>query len=329
MRSINMNRQCSGHLELRAFVIVILLATGLAPLAHASNIPNVYKDAFEAIHPGQDPKWTNMQDVDSWFESERDLIEGVTLEWLRAPHDSAEWRRGLFFGRKIASKRICETLFESVRTGLARLADSNLPIREVDHEALGGPIVVLATCGDARAVPALHRLLSDARCPRRFLEGYLEAIRIIGDASSVGVIEGISRLKTDTSLDRKASLAEKVIEARLEGKDVFSDATSRLRDLNAQYVRALESGDYEGFASIQPFGFRAGVDAEEFKRKFKPTDPEIAEILRALKDVAGKEQFDIDRDEYRATLVVDGRFRFTYVLEVDGWKIHGPVRIAP
>jgi|GEM_PF-2151125 len=140
---------------------ILFFSMGPSGFVLGGNIPTVYTDVFKTIHDGRAPKWQGMKDVDAWFDDERDLIENVALDWLRADHDTLNWRRGLLLGRRIASAPICKAVFNSVENELTRTVVNEQPIGEDDHMKLAGPIVLLAACKDGRALPVLHRLLAD------------------------------------------------------------------------------------------------------------------------------------------------------------------------
>jgi len=317
--------------ELRKlYVSILFLCIGQVGISWGGNIPTVYLETFQELHDGSKPEWKAMKDVDTWFEQERDRIEEVALEWLRAAHDTVEWRRGLFLSRKILSAPVCEMVFESVRNELAHAAANGVPVGEEDHMALAGPIVVLASCGDTRALPALHQLLGDALCPRRLIEEYLGALRRIGSATSINVIREIAARKSDTMLDRAAALTENMLMARGAGRDILEDSQRELRAITRAWIEAVETKDIGAYLSVLPYAARSGVDDHDFRVELLGA-PALPEMLEAAKQAAQAEDdaFRIDRDRLEASIVVHGGYRFLYVLEVDGWKIAGPIGVGP
>lgn len=189
-------------------------------------------------------------------------------------------------------------------------------------------IDICAGAGDTRIRPIAQNLIAVENQAYELVEHCVAALREVGGAESIRVLKGISLRRKHVHMDRRCAMTEKVIEARLAGRDIFANAEVELCKVTAQFVRAIEERDFTSFASVQPYGFRLGVDEEEFTREIL-AHPEWSDILRALKEVGGREEFQIDRHDYRATLIVEGRYQFTYALEVDGWKIHGPIRIGP
>lgn len=326
-----MNTVRLKRLQLQVFfAALLLLRPGQVELASASDIPAVYREAFQRLHDEHPPEWTGMKDVNAWFELEKKRIEQLTLEWLGAAHDTVEWRRGLFLSHKLASVAVCGRVFESVQDELVQVAAPETHIRSESHVALAGPIVVLASCGDARVLPALHRLVADPLCLRPFVEEYLRALRSIGDAASVGVIQGLAVRKTDATLDRAAGLTEKVILAKVARRSILGDADEKLRTLTAAWIGAIETRNMQAYLNVLPFGARAGVDEYDFTVELLQS-PELPDILEAARRAAKAQDgaFQVQGDRLEASIVVDDRYKFVYILEVDGWKIFGPVGAGP
>jgi len=288
-----------------------------------------WKDLYAQLHSGETPTWSNPTEAKEWIRAERDRVEPYILEILKGQHPDKPWSSVLFVTEAIPTPRIREVLIDRAHEIINGVPESRLVRGSSDANILAYMLDILTNAHDPRVRDiALDMITVENQAPK-IVEHAITALRRFGGGESLESLRRIGQRAVDLRLDRDCALAEKIIEARVEGKDLFADAVDQLRNLNVRFVHAIEEGDYEGFASIQPFGFRAGVDAEEFGRKYKASDPDITDIVRAMKGIAGKEQFDIDRGEYQATLVVEGKYKFTYVLEVDGWKIFGPIRVGP
>jgi len=303
----------------------------LPPTAAGSERGAIWYDVYRELNPNetgevQDELW--LHDIEAWAIRERTRLEPIVLRILKGEQANAAWTRALSIARVIPTPSIRDTLVERLQELASETPDGCFAGPAQHGGSVAVIVTILGSSGDDR-VREMATYLASRECqPALVVERCVEALQHIGGKETLARLRQIPLRQRYDHIDRLCRRAEKIIEARVEGRDLFAGAVDQLRDVNVQFVRAVEDGNYESFASIQPFGFRAGVDVEEFQRKFKPDDPEIADIVRAMKSIAGTEQFDIDRDEYQATVIIEGRYKFTYVLEVDGWKIFGPVRVG-
>ena len=133
--------------------------------------------------------------------------------------------------------------------------------------------------------------------------------------------------RRDLRLERETALARKILQARVSGRDALAGASDELLAVTRRWIAAVEAKDYDAYLAVQPFG-GGGIDKHDFFEELLPS-AELPAILEAVKAVIDTAVFEVDRDKLDASLVVDGRYKFDYVLEVDGWKIAGPMQIAP
>jgi len=86
----------------------------------------------------------------------------------------------------------------------------------------------------------------------------------------------------------------------------------------------------QAYLNTLPSSVRSGVDEHDFNVELL-----LAQGLPAMVEAAKKaataddEAFQIDRQRLEASIVVDDRYKFVYVLDRDGWKMFGPVGAGP
>jgi hypothetical protein len=134
----------------------------------------------------------------------------------------------------------------------------------------------------------------------------------------------------DISLQRQAALAEKFVAARLAGRDMLEDSRGALRTVTRAWIQAVEAQDMQAYVRALPSSAAGGISQYDFEVELLQ-DPGLPELLAAAKKAADAtdDAISLDRDRLEASIVVDARYKFLYVLEVDGWRIAGAVRVAP
>lgn len=287
-----------------------------------------WKELYEHVHPGAKPPWRNLMEAQHWAVSERDKLEPYVLDVLRGRYPEKPWSSILFVIEAIPTAEIRDVLLQKTLELLDRNRTRRPDWSGEDTDIVTYIIDIFTKAGDVRIRPIVVEFITVEDQPHRAVEHSVLALRKLGNMESLPVLRGIQLRRTDVRMDRRCALAEKAIEMRERGEDIFSNAENELRGVNEAYIRAIENGDFGAFAAVHPYGFVGGVDEEEFRREIL-AHPDMGEIVRSLKEVAGREEFVVDREDYLATLIVEDRYKFTYVLEVDGWKISGPIRVGP
>lgn len=295
----------------------------------ASSIPSIWKELYKELNDGARPAWKARDEAHAWGVSEKDRLEPVVLEILRGQRADADWSGSvLFVARVIPTNKIRDVLLLRIQEVVQEESGNALQRMSGNASGLSRAIDVFAKAGDIRILPTVLLLMDLDGQEYEVLEHCALALRTVGNGASLQKLRSIPLRQRDIRFERLCALTEKIIEARQAGQDIFGNTEQELRVVTAQFVRAIEQRDFTAFAAVQPYDFRLVVDEEEFTRRILP-QPEWGDILRALKEVAGREEFQIDRDDYQATLIVEGCYQFTYILEIDGWKIFGPIRVGP
>ncbi len=310
------------------FVSSLILGVALCATAHATSwYMKPWKEVYARIHPNTKPSWKSLNDAREWARKEQDLIEPVLLRILNSEYEDISWTHGLPVAREVPTGPVKNVLHRRLNETVRDAPDGCITL---GSKASGGVTTIIEILGrsrDVRVESIALALVSKDCQPSLVVERCVEALQRVGGRESIEQLRRIPLRQRSEHIDRLCALAEKAIHTREQGRDIFANAEEELRVVTAQFIRATEQRDFTSFTAIQPFGFRRAVDEEEFTREILP-HPESGSMLRVLKEIAGREQFRIDRDNYRATLIVDGRYQFTYVLEVDGWKILGPIRVG-
>jgi len=187
---------------------------------------------------------------------------------------------------------------------------------------------IFADTEDTRIYPVLLKLIVVDGQPYEVLEHCVLALRRVGDARSLEPLRSFALRGRDAHFDRVCALTEVAINARASGRDLLANSNEELRSLTERYLHALETSDPKAYIEVHAFGFRRNADEAKIRRDVFDR-PEMSEILQPMKRSAGRESFEINREKLEASLVVDGRYKLTYVFEVDGWKIAEIERIAP
>lgn len=326
-------RQTTDARGFRTRVLYMLAVSSLVvlvPWAQGSQWHPIWRELYMELHEGASPSWNTFDDVRAWAGSESERLEPIVLEILRGDRPSTNWGIGLMVGRVIPSDRICDTVLDRAEVQQALSQAESEPAKRFSAEAstLTHVIDICTGARDERVAAIVLGLLTvdDQSC--ELIEHGVASLRDMGDIGAIHVLRTLALRKKDEQINRLCALAEKAIDARAQGRDLFADAEEALAKVTAEFLHAIEERDFAAFVALQPYGLRRSADEGHLKREMLEHSS-VPDIVRALKDVAGREQFQIDRDRYEAKLVANGRYEFTYVLEVDGWKISGPIRVGP
>jgi len=316
-------RHCRCNSSVCAIVVWVCPAIALAS---TRPIFKDWKAVYQELNDGRDPQWATQAEAEKWLSDHVREVEPVVLEVLRGERPDVPWTAGLTTARVVVTPAIAAVASDRLKEALARNPQLVVGVHSSDSYL----ITVIQVLERARYVPALplvHRLCSIDGQDSLTMEHCLAFMRKIGDESSIAIMQTLRRRGLDETTQRRLSVAEKVITTRLDGRDIAVDAQSQLRAVTRAWREAIETKNYDAFLGTQPFGGE-GMDKRDFYDEIL-REPQMPAILDALKKVGGQEEFEVDRDKLEASLVVDGRYKFDYVLEADGWKIGGPMQIAP
>jgi hypothetical protein len=321
----------SGRSSYFAGVLVLLpviasLTGGRPASATTRPIFREWKSIYRELNNGSDPEWKSQEEAETWLREHEADVEPIVLEILRGERTNRPWTSALVTARAIPTHAIAVAATARFRDALSEERNLVVFVNSPNSYILGlVEIIGLAAYEPAR--PLLHRLVAVEGQSQSALEVCFKALRKIGDRDTLSVVAGLRSRCTDAATTNLCALTEKILDAKLRGADALDGATGELRAVNRAWVEAIEERDYDGYVKINPLGVRRGIDRNLYEQVLK--EPTTPEILRALKGIAGREEFEVDADKLEASLVVDGRYKFDYVLEADGWKIGGPTQIAP
>ena len=317
----------------RSFLSILSIAMGLwlavCGTGYATSwYMKPWKDIYRRVHPEIEPEWKSLDDAREWARNDGEVVEPVLLRILNSEYDDIPWTNGLLIAKEIPTEPVRDNLSRRLTAVMSGLADGCVESGTADGAAVVGIIDVLVHAKDPR-VGAIAVALASKDCqPVIVVERCVEALQRVGDQQTIGQLARVPSRQRYVHIDRLCALAQKTIAARISGRDILRDADNELRAVTAKYLGALRSKDFAAYADAQPFAYRDVAKKEEVVREVFG-NPQVEDVIRALAGVAGKEAFEIDRDNLEATLVVEGRYKFVYVLEVEGWKISGPTMIAP
>ena len=307
---------------------IILAITGFARPVAATQILKIWVTVYKELNNGESPSWSSKDQATEWAVRESARLEPIVLSIVRGERPDVQWIAGLAIAQAIPTPKMCAALREILRDTISHAPAGRIEPGSLDEGGLINIIDILVEAAPTGLPPFLRSLLAQEKQSSLIIEHCVNALRRVGGRDDVETLRQVSLRREDPFIDRLCALAEKAIEARLSGRDILRDADNELRAVTAKYLGALRSKDFAAYADAQPFAYRDVAKKEEVVREVFG-NPQVEDVIRALAGVAGKEAFEIDRDNLEATLVVDGRYKFVYVLEVEGWKISGPTMIAP
>jgi hypothetical protein len=280
---------------------------------------------YQELNGGEYPTWTSHEQAREWAIRESDRLEPIVLSILRRERHNIQWTAGLAVARATPTPKVIAEL-RAMLSDMVR----NLPPNPgaVDEMGLTNIIDILADQSDHHFVADVRTLLSREGESRAVVEHCVAALRLVGTRDDIETVRRMPVRRADKRIEHLARVTERIIEERASGRAPLADAPEQLRALTRAWIETIENRDHRGFVKLLPFGAEGGFDEHDFHEELLKS-PELPKILDALAAVAGQEQFEVDAAALRASLVIDGRYKFDYVLEADGWKIGGPTQIAP
>jgi hypothetical protein len=314
--------------SVRVIIAAGLMATVLGSTSRGSTIPRVYLEAFTQLNSGRMPEWKGMKDAEEWLHADETRVEALVLKWMEAGRGTDVWKRAMILARKIPTTAIRDAVWEAMRDEFNDATTRIDKLTEDEHSGIAGAIAVLCAGDDPRATPLLDQLVTSRTCPSFVVEQYLRALQRMGTADSVGAVRRVALRQRYVHIDRLSILTERIIEERTNGRDAFANAPRELRAITRAWRDALEAKDREAYVKVLPSGAEERLSKYDFEVELLGS-PELPRILEAARKAAEQGDFEIDRDKLEASVVVDGRYKFLYILEVDGWKTGGPIQIAP
>jgi len=289
-----------------------------------------WKDIYRLVHPGVDPSWKSLNDAKEWARNESKIVEPILLQVLRSEVDNVPWTFGLWVAREIPTTEVRNVLFTLLQDTSNRNPDGCFAQNNSDAGIASSILEILSETGDNRVVPfATNWALKDCQV-NLVLERSIESIQATGDESSIAVIRAVPLRQKDNHIDRLCIMAERVIRARSEKRDLFENTEGELRPLLARFRMAVESKNVRDYISCFSSSRQEASDEAEIKAEVfdESNDVERVSMIEAFKQSAA-DPIEIDRKNLTATLVARGQFKVVFVLEADGWKIDNVLRVAP
>lgn len=285
-----------------------------------------WETMYQTMSPGATIEWPK-GGPHAWARTNADQLDPLIADVIES-RTGLPWVHGLLGARVVAGIRTRDALSNRLDQVVTETNTAGASVAQDKCAQIAGIAKILAENFDDRPIAIINSLLRSGECDNASTVQLIEAARTVGNNESRNVLAGVRRRRLSEGTDRAAALAEKVLTARTAGRDILENADNDLREVTQAWVAALEAKDRDAYISVLPFDARAGLSKHDFDAELLGS-PELPRILAALKGVAGREAFEIDRDKLEASMIVDGRYKFLYIFEVDGWKIHGPLQVAP
>lgn len=328
-----MNFESSYRGTLKVTALIILLGTLLLidPLEiRASELTrresDLWKSVYAQVNPGEEIIWPK-GGPRVWARENADAVDSIIATIIRGV-DEIPWTHGLIGARIVIGAQTHDALFERLNFETNKAAEGIERLPEEECAVLAGVLKLLAARGDSRPVGIANSLLRDSNCSSPSTEQIIVALQQIGNEQTLDLLQELPLRQRHSHIDRLCLLTEKLIDARMDNRDYFADAPAELRGVTAAWVAALENRDKDAFLKAMAHGAQVGVSGHDFLVELLRS-PELPPMLAALKTLAGRETFEIDRQKLEATLIVNDQYKFGYVLESDGWKAVGPMRFNP
>jgi len=286
-----------------------------------------WKNVFRELNSGQEPQWRSQGEAETWLRENVEEVEPLVLRILRGERPDTPWTKGLITARVIATPAVAALLTERLREALS--SDPGMVVRfDSPNSYIIAIIEVLERALYAPALGLVHRIVVTKGQDSLVLERSADYLRRVGDEESIAIVKEACAHDSTASVANRLELSARIIEARIHGRDFFENAEDDLRAVERAWMEALEAKDRDAYARLLPSVARGRVEVGDYWVELLGS-PDLPRILEAVRNAAGREVFEIDRDKLEASMIVDGRYKFLYALEVDGWKTGGPIQIAP
>jgi len=289
---------------------------------------NVLLALYKKLHPEASSVDEAFANPEKWAVEETPRLEPIVASILRGEDKDISWKYGLaIVAPLMPTPPICDAIYDRMDTMFSQKLATRASLDEREHGLLSSMLSVLAAGQDNRATPALNMLLPRDDYSYQTAREYILAIRLVGGETSLPALREMPLRKRNESIDGMAALAEKIIQARIEGKPFPPEtAPEELRARTLAFIQAIERHDLNGLKSSLPSRVRELMDQERMSEFLDRIDPqESLPLIRAALDA--KTPFEIDRDinigqEYfQAKLVCGDRYVLEYIYDLDGWRV--------
>jgi hypothetical protein len=326
-RTTHEARHADVSLSLIACALLTLFA--VAQSAFGDELLKVWATAYQALNPGESPRWTSRSQAEAWAVAEQERLEPVLLEMLRGEVEGTPWGAALSIAQVIPTPRICEVLLVRMQEILARYPDGRITQTSEDISALVRLLTILAEADyePSQLKQIATHLACQERQPSRIVEECVVVLRKLGDAESLAAIREVPLRKEDPCIDRLCIVTERVIDARLRGETVCPNAQAELRALAETFIRAIQTKDYKTYVRAMRWRFERGSDEPEVRREVFE-NPEALALAEKLKESLDH-PFDIEPDELQAHLLFGDGYKLECVYDADGWRIARIARAGP
>jgi len=289
---------------------------------------NVLLALYKKLHPEASSVDEAFANPEKWAVEETPRLEPIVASILRGEDKDISWKYGLaIVAPLMPTPPICDAIYDRMDTMFSQKLATRASLDEREHGLLSSMLSVLAAGQDNRATPALNMLLPRDDYSYQTAREYILAIRLVGGETSLPALREMPLRKRNESIDGMAALAEKIIQARIEGKPFPPEtAPEELRARTLAFIQAIERHDLNGLKSSLPSRVRELMDQERMSEFLDRIEPqESLPLIRAALDA--KTPFEIDRDinigqEYfQAKLVCGDRYVLEYIYDLDGWRV--------
>ncbi len=306
--------------------LLVLAVLALASDVRASNIPSVWRILYKEIE-GSAPNWTSTSDAEAWAKKEAHQLAPIVEDMLTGNRSGVNWATGAYVARIVSSPKIRDIMVQR----LEEVANdfSRQPFNSTSPEVIGTThaIRVLRRASDVRIIPISLKLLAVENLESNVAEQAVRALGKLGGKECLPHIKNAPLRKHNETFDGRCRLAEKIITKRMEGQDIFADANEELTRLVEKYVSVARDENVDEYFKLHRFGLRRMLDTRQVQREHFGSD-ELVYLLHELpKLLSGRMPYVFDTEELSASLTVGERFRMTFDMEVDGWKIGALERI--
>ena len=320
-----------GRSHTISFLVAVTFVVGLCGSVASSSELSPREVAFwDKVHqianPGTPVEWPK-GGPRAWARDNSELLDPIVAVIIRGDGE-LPWFHALFAARIVAGVETRNALFDRLSQSFNDVIALDGGASKDEFARLTGIAKILATEVDQRTVRIINALLRDGRCDDAAKKQLIVAVRGIGNQGTRVALAQLSRQENTVAVERAAAFAEKLIDARVVGRDMLEHAEDELQSLTAAYLHALETKDPRAYTDLHAFGYRRIADKPQVAREVFD-DPKMRDFVRLLGRIAGREVFDIDRKKFTASCTIGGRYKLMYVFELEGWRVAGLKRVAP